>query len=124
MACEQSGIVAACSRSRSDVRVGRCQSPRPSFATGATPVHVRHYDVLGALRKTCAISTEQWFIVFHKTSLDAAADPCSLCCPCCEEEFKVYEYSGERFRFAGQLEGSVRVLAEKASGDPDSHGSD
>ena len=80
--------------------------------------YVRHYDVRGDVKKW-EVSTEQWCVELHKTALNAAADPKFMCCLRCEENFDVYAYCGESFQFKGELEGIVRVLAEKAAGQPD-----
>ena len=80
----------------------------------ASIFYVHHYDVRGAVEK-CEVSTEQWCVEFHKTALNAAADPKFMCCPCCKKNFDIYAYCGEKFQFKGELEGTVRVLAENAA---------
>ena len=84
----------------------------------ASIFYVHHYEGTGDVRK-CEVSTEQWCVEFHTTALNEAADPKFMCCPSCQKNFSVYAYCGERFQFKGELEGTVRVLAEKAARQPD-----
>ena len=83
----------------------------------ASIFYVHHYDVRSDV-KMCEVSTEQWCVELHKTALNAAADPKFMCCPRCKKDFDVYTYCGGNFAFAGELEGTVRVLAENAAGQP------
>ena len=62
----------------------------------------------------CVMSFDEWFKEFHAVARRAHGDPQYLNCTC-GRPFRYYTVGTERFMFAGELEGTVRILAERCA---------
>jgi len=62
--------------------------------------------------KHCILSAFEWFGVFHRAARCANFNPKVLHCPRCWQEFTVYASQEHNYQFCGELEGTVRIVAE------------
>ena len=68
--------------------------------------------------RTCYLTWEQFGKAFHLAADQADRRPEHLICARCYRGFTVYTINNSRYMFAGQLEGTVRIIAESQAGVP------
>ena len=71
--------------------------------------------------RECIISYGQWAAAFLDVAERSNSYPEALTCPKCGSLFRFWlrGRDGEEFKFAGELEGTVRVLAKSQAYDND-----
>ena len=68
--------------------------------------------------RQCTITWEQFGRALHHAADHADRNPRRLICARCYAEFAIYIIRNNRYMFAGELEGTVRILAESQAGVP------